>query len=72
MGCISVKSNDVKYPAFSPVEAPQLETITRDELSGVSAETTRKLLTNDQKLKDYSKRLAAQIQAYNDWINRQK
>ncbi len=71
MGCVSVKSPNVKYPIIDAAQRPTLSTITKDELSSVPQETLQKLLENDQKLKTHISRLEAQIKTYNDWAKNQ-
>lgn len=68
-GCIQV---DAQYPAFEPVDKPELHVIKKNDLSGVSEETLQKLLENDQRLKDHGRRLQAQIDAYMEWREEQE
>ncbi len=69
--CVRVETK-AEYPEFSTVEKPQLQIITKNELSGVSNDTIIKLLKNDQALKDYSARLRAQIDEYMKWRSEQR
>ena len=57
----------VVYPIIQIPNSPQLHTITQDELRPLNDDTIRKLVMNDNRLKNHIEKLEAAINAYNKW-----
>jgi hypothetical protein len=69
VGCVvpTVNSPEIKYPIIQIPSKPQLHIIVESELSGLSDDVIRKIITNDSALKTYISKLKAAIEEYNSW-----
>lgn len=69
-GCVSFDSGKgttaARWPDFPETPRPTLVPVSKEELKTLSPETLKKLLDNDQKLKNHAARLETQIQEYRE------
>ncbi len=56
-----------EFPILPKPEKPLLEKVSSDEVSGLEQEVIQKIVDNDSKLKDYSKKLEKVIDEYNEF-----
>lgn len=67
-GCFSGPTKiDIRYPIIQTPPMPSLHVISGSDLAGLSDDVIRKLVENDNRLKDYIKKLEAAIDEYNKW-----
>jgi len=71
-GCLPTATNPtIQYPIIQVPSKPILQIISTEDLRGLSDETIRKIIFNDDTLKHYIEQLEASITTYNNWAREQ-